>query len=249
MLARSTVFDSVRFRHMLKPPEQAVKARSSSPSPRLTPTDDKRRRVFGSPPGREQWTSDGQRQMYFPPGLDQQHQAHVGQRCPHHLLEAPRVRDRPRHYRCAGRRPQGGILYLVCALRHALPQPPLRSVFATDVDHWCKQATGQIHPPDTCSVALHKGGRGRPAPASPLRVFRRLHAREDIVSAINRNHVVVICGETGSGKTTQAGQFIFEDYIRGGQGSRCNIVVTQPRRIAAISMAKQAARERHEEVG
>ncbi|KAH7980705.1 hypothetical protein HPB49_018387 [Dermacentor silvarum] len=72
--------------------------------------------------------------------------------------------------------------------------------------------------------------------------------REDIVSAINRNRVLVICGETGSGKTKQAAQFIFEDYNRGGQGSRCNIVVTQPRRIAAISMAKRAALERHNEL-
>ncbi|XP_049513818.1 ATP-dependent RNA helicase DHX30-like [Dermacentor silvarum] len=72
---------------------------------------------------------------------------------------------------------------------------------------------------------------------------------EEIVSAIHRNSVVVICGETGSGKTTQVPQFIFEDYIRGGQGSRCNIVVTQPRRIAAISMAKRVALERDEELG
>ncbi|KAH7980269.1 hypothetical protein HPB49_014413 [Dermacentor silvarum] len=72
--------------------------------------------------------------------------------------------------------------------------------------------------------------------------------REDIVSVINRNRVVVICGETGSGKTKQAAQFIFEDYIRGGQGSRCNIVVTQPRRIAATSMAKRAALQRHKEL-
>ncbi|KAH7980333.1 hypothetical protein HPB49_015105 [Dermacentor silvarum] len=70
--------------------------------------------------------------------------------------------------------------------------------------------------------------------------------REDIVSAINR--VVVICGETGSGKTTQAAQFTFEDYIHGGQGSWCNIVFTQLRRIAAISLAKRVAHERHEEV-
>ncbi|KAH7980332.1 hypothetical protein HPB49_015104 [Dermacentor silvarum] len=70
--------------------------------------------------------------------------------------------------------------------------------------------------------------------------------REVIVSVINR--VVVLCGETGSGKITEAGQFIFEDYIRGGQGSRCNMLVTQRRRIAAISMAKQAALEWHEEL-
>ncbi|KAH7978152.1 hypothetical protein HPB49_004689 [Dermacentor silvarum] len=71
--------------------------------------------------------------------------------------------------------------------------------------------------------------------------------REDIASAINRNQGVVICGETGSGKTTQPAQFIFEDNIRGGQGSRCHIVVTQPRRIATIFMAKRVALERDAE--
>ncbi|XP_049517196.1 uncharacterized protein LOC125942958 [Dermacentor silvarum] len=113
----------------------------------------------------------------------------------------------------------------------------------------------QVHPRDkeTCVLTMLKcinpeSNSNRDRVVTPSSCLCRIHVREDIVSAINRNHVVVICGETGSGKTTQAGQFIFEDYIRGGQGSRCNIVVTQPRRIAAISMAKQAARERHEEL-
>ncbi|XP_049517208.1 ATP-dependent RNA helicase DHX30-like [Dermacentor silvarum] len=70
--------------------------------------------------------------------------------------------------------------------------------------------------------------------------------REAIVSAINR--VVVLYGETGSGKITQTAQFISEDYIHGEQGYWCNIMVTQPRRIAGISMAKHAALEWHEEL-
>uniref|UniRef100_A0A131YYR2 ATP-dependent RNA helicase DHX30 n=1 Tax=Rhipicephalus appendiculatus TaxID=34631 RepID=A0A131YYR2_RHIAP len=72
--------------------------------------------------------------------------------------------------------------------------------------------------------------------------------REEILGTINRKRVVVICGETGSGKTTQVPQFIFEDHVREGAGSRCNIVITQPRRFAAISMAKRVAKERREEL-
>lgn len=72
--------------------------------------------------------------------------------------------------------------------------------------------------------------------------------REEILSTINRSRVVVICGETGSGKTTQVPQFIFEDQVREGAGSLCNIVITQPRRFAAISMAKRVATERREEL-
>ncbi|KAH7980168.1 hypothetical protein HPB49_013590 [Dermacentor silvarum] len=113
-----------------------------------------------------------------------------------------------------------------------------------------------IHPRDTLTCVLMmlncinpESNSHRHSVVTPRSCLWRLHAREDIVSVINRNCVVVISGETGSGKTTQAAEFIFQDYIREGQGARCNIVVTQPRRIAGISMAKRAALERHEEEG
>ncbi|KAK8783204.1 hypothetical protein V5799_015456 [Amblyomma americanum] len=73
--------------------------------------------------------------------------------------------------------------------------------------------------------------------------------RQNIVHMVERNRVVVVCGETGSGKTTQVPQFILEEFVRRGEGSACNIVVTQPRRMAAISIAKRVAQERGEEVG
>ena len=47
--------------------------------------------------------------------------------------------------------------------------------------------------------------------------------------------VVVVSGETGSGKTTQVPQFIFDDAIARGRGDGCNIICTQPRRISATS--------------
>jgi pre-mRNA-splicing factor ATP-dependent RNA helicase DHX38/PRP16 len=51
--------------------------------------------------------------------------------------------------------------------------------------------------------------------------------------------VTVVVGETGSGKTTQLGQFLFED----GYGSYGMIGCTQPRRVAAMSVAKRVAEE------
>jgi HrpA-like RNA helicase len=65
-------------------------------------------------------------------------------------------------------------------------------------------------------------------------------AFQDICESIEyclASQVTVITGDTGCGKTTQVPQFILDDYITRGQGSRCRIVCTQPRRISAISVS------------
>lgn len=56
---------------------------------------------------------------------------------------------------------------------------------------------------------------------------------QEIVEAINENDVIVLCGETGSGKSTQIPQFLFE----AGYTDFGRIAVTQPRRVAATSTA------------
>lgn len=71
----------------------------------------------------------------------------------------------------------------------------------------------------------------------------------DVLVKIELNHVSIVMAATGSGKTTQIPQILFDDYIMQGQGSKCNIICTQPRRIAAISVAERVARERGESVG
>ncbi|XP_057978145.1 DExH-box ATP-dependent RNA helicase DExH7, chloroplastic isoform X2 [Malania oleifera] len=70
--------------------------------------------------------------------------------------------------------------------------------------------------------------------------------RDEILDLLGQNNVLVICGETGSGKTTQVPQFILDDMIEARQGGHCNIICTQPRRIAAISVAERVAHERCE---
>jgi ATP-dependent helicase HrpA len=69
--------------------------------------------------------------------------------------------------------------------------------------------------------------------------------REDIVSAIRDHQVVVIAGETGSGKSTQLPKMA----IDAGRGVRGLIGCTQPRRIAARSVARRVAEEPGSELG
>ncbi|KAL6078692.1 RNA helicase [Balamuthia mandrillaris] len=63
--------------------------------------------------------------------------------------------------------------------------------------------------------------------------------RESFLEKIQNNQVVVLVGETGSGKTTQIPQFIIDSGIRGNKMVAC----TQPRRVAAMSVSKRVADE------
>ncbi|KAL6103838.1 dhx30 [Pungitius sinensis] len=67
--------------------------------------------------------------------------------------------------------------------------------------------------------------------------------RRRVVSEVQSSRVVVIAGETGCGKTTRIPRFLLEECVRGGEGARCNVLVTQPRRISAVSVAHRVAQE------
>ncbi|WVF70295.1 hypothetical protein IAT40_005084 [Kwoniella sp. CBS 6097] len=71
----------------------------------------------------------------------------------------------------------------------------------------------------------------------------------EILAKIHVNDVTIVMAATGSGKTTQVPQLIFDDYINRGQGAKCNIVCTQPRRLAAMSVAERIAEERGQNLG
>ncbi|KAK3703803.1 hypothetical protein LTR37_014249 [Vermiconidia calcicola] len=70
--------------------------------------------------------------------------------------------------------------------------------------------------------------------------------RDQVLKMVSDNQYSVVVGHTGSGKTTQVPQILFEDAIKTAQGALCNIICTQPRRIAATSVARRVAEERNE---
>lgn len=80
--------------------------------------------------------------------------------------------------------------------------------------------------------------------ALPVKQFE-----EQILDAIHKNPVIIIRGATGCGKTTQVPQYILDEFILNGRAAECNIVVTQPRRISAVSVAERVSYERGEEPG
>jgi ATP-dependent RNA helicase HrpA len=89
---------------------------------------------------------------------------------------------------------------------------------------------------------LRKGNTPRITYPAALPITAR---RADIIRAITRHRVVIITGETGSGKTTQIPKMCLE----AGRGLSGLIGCAQPRRVAAVTVAHRIAEELGEEIG
>jgi ATP-dependent RNA helicase DHX29 len=65
--------------------------------------------------------------------------------------------------------------------------------------------------------------------------------RQQVVEAVDREQVVIVCGETGCGKSTQVPSFLLEHQL--SLGKPCKLYCTEPRRISAISLARRVSEE------
>ncbi|KAH8926029.1 hypothetical protein BT69DRAFT_1058380 [Atractiella rhizophila] len=93
--------------------------------------------------------------------------------------------------------------------------------------------------------------KGRSAWLKMLDVRKKLPAwktKQEIIEAVLKNRVVIIAGDTGSGKTTQVPSYILENAILSNQGAATSMICTQPRRVSAIGVATRVAQELDEDI-
>lgn len=69
--------------------------------------------------------------------------------------------------------------------------------------------------------------------------------RQELLEAVRKYPIVIVVGETGSGKTTQIPQYLYEV----GYGKAGRIACTQPRRVAAMAVASRVAKEQNVKLG
>lgn len=65
--------------------------------------------------------------------------------------------------------------------------------------------------------------------------------KQEILQAFDNNQILIVCADTGAGKSTQVPSYILEHHLSNGEDF--NILVTQPRRISAISIARRVSSE------
>ncbi|KAI0499537.1 hypothetical protein KFK09_017741 [Dendrobium nobile] len=110
---------------------------------------------------------------------------------------------------------------------------------------------GKLEAPKLCGTSDHVNSAVVVHASRPLEVQdKRRHLpiimmEQEIMEAINEHPILILCGETGCGKTTQVPQFLYEaGYGSSNQSGRKGIIgITQPRRVAVLATAKRVSYE------
>jgi ATP-dependent RNA helicase DHX8/PRP22 len=119
-----------------------------------------------------------------------------------------------------------------------------KKTFASDLRNTRSQnPQGEQAMPEWKKISTGRAESGQRTNMSIAEVRRSLPVyqfRSQLLEAIKAHQILIVVGDTGSGKTTQLTQFLAED----GYGSNGRVIgCTQPRRVAAMSVAKRVAEE------
>lgn len=158
---------------------------------------------------------------------------------PPHMANVPNVPKTP-HTRQAPRAPQPDCLAADVRRLRAMARD-LRHLYGARRDA-LQAEYDALREKSQAAVAARRAGMPRPTFSDELPVNAR---RAEIAALIARHQVVIVCGETGSGKTTQLPKICLEL----GRGATGLIGHTQPRRIAARATAARIAQELGSELG
>ncbi|XP_062131904.1 probable ATP-dependent RNA helicase DHX35 [Drosophila sulfurigaster albostrigata] len=111
-----------------------------------------------------------------------------------------------------------------------------------DTDDAINESAGIEEPQSSTFVfnAHHNLGLSEQRERLPIRKYR-----DQILYCLEQHQVVILVGETGSGKSTQVPQYLYE----WGWHSKGTIGITEPRRVATVTLANRVAQERGELVG
>ena len=128
-----------------------------------------------------------------------------------------------------------------------------REVFAKDSEKEVTAPVAEVKPvvqPEAAAAtATTATGEQKEEAAQDNQLPIILHERE-IMENIENFMVTIVCGETGSGKSTQIPKFIYQaakispwKFKNNGTGPSLLVGITQPRRVAAVSLAKRVSEE------
>jgi pre-mRNA-splicing factor ATP-dependent RNA helicase DHX38/PRP16 len=140
--------------------------------------------------------------------------------------------------------------------KHLDTQHDSFTMAASSTDAKAGEAAGEAGEPDYKKDSMYGDHMSKPNVAASefartktiaeQRAFLPIYGcRQALLNVIRDNSVIILVGETGSGKTTQIAQYLHEDgYTTFGM-----VGCTQPRRVAAMSVAKRVSEEMGVELG
>lgn len=122
---------------------------------------------------------------------------------------------------------------------------PIKSMSERDLElkEKTEEVINQWRQKQRSQKAKLEGSSGPKSIAEQRKTLPVYSMRSELVQAIRDNQFLVIVGETGSGKTTQIVQYAYEEALHVVKNESKIIGCTQPRRVAAVSVANRVATE------